>query len=65
MSSKPVTYCIITLVSIYTLLVFAVIAINDIMENDESSYKPLRVMLWIELVILIMFGIEIIVSAYG
>ena len=55
MAHKYTTFFIIGLVSVYTLIVFAVIAMDDLIENDEEKVKPFFVMLIIELVILIIF----------
>ena len=66
MASKPITWLIISLVSLYTFLVFAVIAISDIVaEDDEQGKDALIALLWVELVILVCFTVEISVSAYG
>lgn len=64
MSHKCTQWFIIILVFIYTILIFSVLAMDDILDENEKE-KPLEVLLYVEIIILFMFVLEIGLTAYG
>ncbi|CAK76020.1 unnamed protein product (macronuclear) [Paramecium tetraurelia] len=63
-NSKTVTISIIALVGIYAILIFVIVALEELM--DETQFNNVSVILsWIELGILIVFILEIAVGLYA
>ena len=67
LQSKPFEYFIISLIGIYCVLVIANFAISDLGTDDDSKSNvntAKDALLYVELVILIFFIIEIILNTY-
>ncbi|KAL4512042.1 hypothetical protein ABPG72_005044 [Tetrahymena utriculariae] len=62
--SKPVLYVVIFLVIIYTIVIFVDITLQQLLDQTQQDSIDNRLR-YVELVILIIFCIEIILNAYG
>lgn len=64
MTHKCTQFFIIFLVAIYTILIFTVVAIDDLLESEDKE-NSLNVLLYVEISILVLFVLEISLTAYG
>lgn len=64
MTHKLTQYFIIFLVALYTILIFTVLAIDDLMSEDDKK-DPLKILLYVEISILTLFVMEISLTAFG
>lgn len=55
----------IFLIIFYSLLIFTNLAIDDIVDDEDLSSKIIDKLSIVELIILVIFSIEIIASSYG
>ncbi|KRX06400.1 hypothetical protein PPERSA_05013 [Pseudocohnilembus persalinus] len=64
MSHKAIQWFIIILVALYSVLIFTVIGIDDLMDDDDSE-GILNILLYVEIIILALFVLEISLTGYS
>lgn len=65
MTSKGVQWFLIFLIFTYTILIFATIALSDLVSDKDLEDSILEKFAIAELVILLIFTVEIFLSSYS
>lgn len=65
MSAKPFQYFMISLIIFYCFLVFISFGINDIEDNEGELASVITILVYIEIVVLTIFILEIIFNIYA